>query len=396
VESEAAFGERTICASGAAVDESAALATRRAFELALTRFERERPDVGILFVSPKLSLAEAMGEARTLLPETDFLGCSTAGEMTERGLTEGGVAVLLIRWGEASHLIKLTPRTDDALGKVAEQLQEPLLDKALGIGKRAACIVLGDGLSPMLEQVVTQLRRAPNHLIVGGGAADGRDFKHTHVAVNELSAEGGMACLQVMTKHAWGVGIAHGVHPVTPRMTVTKTNGNVVETIDGRLARDVYRDYATRLDLEFDPDDAAQFLVENELGVLLFEDLVRIRAGLRLLPNGALFCAGEVPEGSTVCIVRGGREDILAAATSAAEAARKGLDGVRAAGVMVFSCVCRGMVLGDQYAEEIEAVKRVFPDTPVAGFSSYGEVACTSERLDGYHNNTIVVAAIPE
>jgi hypothetical protein len=179
-------------------------------------------------------------------------------------------------------------------------------------------------------------------------------------------------------------------------MTVTKTSGNVVETIDGKLARDVYRSYAKDQDLGLDPDNAAQFLVENELGVLLFEDLVRIRAGLRLMPNGALFCAGEVPEGSTVCIVRGEREDILSAATSAAKSARKGLGGVRAAGVLVFSCVCRSMVLGAQYAEEIEAIKQVFPDTPIAGFSSYGEVACTSERLDGYHNNTIVVAAIPE
>jgi len=372
------------------------LATRRAFVLALARFEHATPDLGLLFVSPDLSLADAMGEARTLLPNTDFIGCSTAGEITERGLTDGGVAILLISWGEASHLIKLTPRTDEALGQVAEQLQAPLLDKALGIGKRAACVVLGDGLSPMLEQVVAQLRRGPNHLIVGGGAADGRNFRHTQVAVNELSAEGGMACLQVMTKNAWGVGVAHGVRPVTPRMTVTKTSGNVVESIDGRSALEVYESYAAKLGLEFDRNDATQFLVENELGVLLFEDLVRVRAGLRILPNGALFCAGEVPEGSTCCIVRGERDEVLAAATTAAEMALKRLGGVRAAGVLVFSCVCRSMVLGEQYAAEIEAIKKVFPDTPIAGFSSYGEVACTSDRLDGYHNDTIVVAAIPE
>jgi len=37
----------------------------------------------------------------------------------------------------------------------------------------------------------------------------------------------------------------------------------------------------------------------------------------------------------------------------------------------------------------------VFPDVPLAGFVTYGEIARFSGRLDGWHNATVVVAAIP-
>jgi hypothetical protein len=129
---------------------------------------------------------------------------------------------------------------------------------------------------------------------------------------------------------------------------------------------------------------------------LLFDGIVRVRAPIRLEQDGALFLAGAVPEGSLVCVVRGSHEEIIAAARAAAEEARDALAGGQAAGILVFSCVCRGMVLGDRYGEEIAAIRSVFPDVPMAGFSSYGEVARTRSRLAGYHNDTIVVVAIPE
>jgi hypothetical protein len=71
------------------------------------------------------------------------------------------------------------------------------------------------------------------------------------------------------------------------------------------------------------------------------------------------------------------------------------LKGGRAAGVLLFDCVCRGMILKDQFQKEIDAVRAVFPDVPIAGFLTYGEIARFKGRLDGWHNTTTVVAAIP-
>ena len=63
--------------------------------------------------------------------------------------------------------------------------------------------------------------------------------------------------------------------------------------------------------------------------------------------------------------------------------------------MLVFDCICRRMRLGKRFPEEVEAIRRVFPDVSLAGFVTSGEVARLSGRLDGWHNATAVVLAIP-
>jgi small ligand-binding sensory domain FIST len=47
------------------------------------------------------------------------------------------------------------------------------------------------------------------------------------------------------------------------------------------------------------------------------------------------------------------------------------------------------------FSREIEAVRAAFPGVPVAGFLTYGEIARFKGHMDGWHNTTAVVAAIP-
>jgi hypothetical protein len=87
---------------------------------------------------------------------------------------------------------------------------------------------------------------------------------------------------------------------------------------------------------------------------------------------------------------------MIAAAKAAANEARSRLaPESNVAGVLVFDCVCRGMILKEAFAEEVEAVRSVFGDVPLAGFLTYGEIARRPGTLEGWHNATAVVAAIP-
>ena len=83
------------------------------------------------------------------------------------------------------------------------------------------------------------------------------------------------------------------------------------------------------------------------------------------------------------------------ACRQAAESAREALGGAKPAAVIVFDCVCRGAILGDSFDQEIAALRGVFPDVPITGFLTYGEIARTGGRLDGWHNTTCVVVALP-
>jgi methyl-accepting chemotaxis protein len=96
-----------------------------------------------------------------------------------------------------------------------------------------------------------------------------------------------------------------------------------------------------------------------------------------------------------VSILDGKREDLVSAAKRAAEEARQHLNGGACAGLLVFDCICRGTILGKEFDREIDAVRSVFPNVPVAGFLTYGEIARYKGRLDGWHNTTAVVVALP-
>ncbi len=338
-------------------------------------------------------MSAAFEAARAVLPSTDFIGCSTAGEITEQGVMHGGVCVMLLG-GIGGHKVTLAAPNGSDVAALTDKLG--LRNSTDPRGRAVNFLLLGDGLSPLLEKIVALAIGTSGAHIVGAGAGDERDFEKTVIGVNQRVFAQAIASARIVTDRPFAIGLAHGVKPASRRMTVTRAEGHVVFEIDGRPAVDVYRDYARERGVDFDATNQPQFLVENEIGVLLFEDLVRVRAPLAVVSETALRFSGEVPEGSSVCIVRGEHDEILAAATQAAEEARSRLGVTRPAGVLVFSCVCRNLVLGERYPDEIAAVRSVFPDVPIAGFVSYGEVAHTTKRLDGYHNNTIVVVAIPE
>ena len=170
----------------------------------------------------------------------------------------------------------------------------------------------------------------------------------------------------------------------------------VASEIDGQPAFAVYEKHAAERGTKLTRENAGKYLIANELGVCFFDKISRARAPLSVGADGSLTCSGDIPRGSMVSILDGEVGPMVAAAKSAAEKARKQLGYRKAAGVLLFDCVCRGMILKDQFDREVEAVRSVFRGAPIAGFLTYGEIAKSSDLLDGWHNATAVVVAIPE
>jgi len=123
--------------------------------------------------------------------------------------------------------------------------------------------------------------------------------------------------------------------------------------------------------------------------------VTRVRAPLSVGADGSLTCAAAIPEGAMISILEGDPDCMIEAAASAAEEAKKHMGSTKAAGVLLFDCVCRGMILKDAFEREVAAVRATFGDAPIAGFLTYGEIARYRGRLDGWHNATAVVVAIP-
>jgi methyl-accepting chemotaxis protein len=358
------------------------------------------PTFGFLFTSPRHNFEAALATARRGTG-LDIIGCTTAGELTEGGLLHGGVAVMLVA-SDATTSMRYTHGLRTGPSRAASELLHDLPQvkkKASARDQRhLTTVLLTDGLAGTGERLVSDLhegRIQARSQIVGGAAGDEGKFATTLVGAGEKFGSDAASALHVFSAAPWGVGVDHGLRPTTKPMRVTKAHENVVMEINGEPAFTLYERHAAARGVTLKRESAGPFLIENELGIHFFDKVSRARAPLSVGPDGSLTCAGEIPKGAMVSILDGDPESMIRAARSAAAKARACLEGP-AAGVLLFDCVCRGMILKDRFSEEIEAVRSIFPGVPIAGFLTYGEIARSHNELDGWHNTTAVVVAIAQ
>lgn len=391
---------RTTTGTGSSTKAASKAAGIEAGARAMRQLAGESPAYGLLFATPDVDLGEALAGARSE-SGAEMAGCTTAGEITERGLAHQSVVVMLVASDVTVHSnyaegLRANPR------KLASELWSGVSD----IKKAAAAreqrhlttILFTDGLAATGEKLVHELyeqRVQSGTQVVGGAAGDEGRFTATSVGAAERVGSDAAAALHVFGSTPWGLGVDHGLRPTTKPMRVTKADGNVVQEIEGQPAFAVYEKHATERGVRLTEGNRGSYLIANELGVHIFERISRARAPLSVGADGSLVCAGDIPRGSMVSILDGDPTSMVTAARAAAEQARAQLGKRHAAGVLLFDCVCRGMILKKEFDREVDAVRSVFRDVPIAGFLTYGEIARSNEKLDGWHNATAVVVAIP-
>lgn len=377
------------------------LATRQAFEAARAKLTGA-PVLVLVFAGPDRELSLVEGELLELAPGAVVLGCHTAGEFTEGGLAHGSVALMLV----ASDELLIGGATAsgmraDPLG-VAHRLASSWSDLSSRAATRglgaSTSVLLVDGLAGSGDRVVKEYQGATRvfQQIVGGAAGDEGRFHTTGVLGPGGVTTDGAAVAQVFSRHPWGAGAGHGLSPASKRMKVTKARGSTLMEIDGRPAFEAYVAHARSKGVTLDDENRGRYLIGNEIGVFFLDTLHHARAPVGVEPDGSLRLVADISEGASICILDGAPDAMVAACREASQQAKTSLKGQACAGVLVFDCVCRGMILGPLgFEREIDAVRQVFPGVPVLGFLTYGEIARFGGRLDGWHNTTSVVAALP-
>lgn len=375
-------------------------ATKAAFDAARRRIN-ETPIWVLVFAGPDHDLAVIFDELKRLAPAAIVTGCHTAGEFTELGLQHGGVALMALSSDEmvVSGVTAEGARTNPtAMARAMASSWSTLQSKASAKGLGASVsVLLVDGLAGSGDRVVREYQAATRslHQIVGGAAGDEGRFKTTGVGGSNGVTHDGATSAQFFVRQSWGAGAGHGLAPASKRMTVTRATGSTLNEIDGKPAYEAWVEHAKTKGVTLTDENRGRFLIGNEIGVYFLDSLHHARAPVGVEPDGSLRLVADITEGASICILDGEPDAMVAACGHAAEQAKKNLGGKAAAGVLVFDCVCRGMILGRGFDREIEAVRAVFPNVPIIGFLTYGEIARFGGRIDGWHNTTSVVAAIP-
>lgn len=357
-------------------------------------------------IKPQLILAfgeaqwlQALDHQRGLCGEAHWLGCSTAGEISSRGVSDDTCTVTAVRFDHSNVQAAHTRLTGMEDSFAAGQRLAQALPRA---GLRCV-IVIGQGVNINGSALIAGLTEvlAPRVLVTGGLAGDGANFKQTWV-LHDGGVDGDhVACVGL---YGTQLQVSHGSYggwlPFGPERKVTRCASNVLFELDGEPALDVYRRYL---------GEHAKDLPSSGL-LFPFLMLGRDHSELGLIrtilavddATGSLTLAGDIEPDGYLRLMHAGTDALVEGAEVAATAACEDLpENTNPMGqtlALLVSCVGRKLVMGGRVEEEVEAVADVLGKTSVlTGFYSYGEISPLSgEVACKLHNQTMTITRLSE
>lgn len=384
-------------------------------ELTESMADGYKPTLAFVFLSVKQD-REAVAR---LLDEKgiQIFGATTAGEFIDGEVEGGSIVALLLDMSTAYFKVEFLETSQDTALEDA---------KKLGItGKetfaRPAFIIANSGVSsdgePIVEGILQGFGKSPTSkndevTVFGGKAGDDLALESTFVFTNGKNNDCALVALIVDEDKVDVKGIATcGWNAIGTTKTVTKSEGNVVYTIDDKPALDMLMNF---LGVEIKEDgnkEVVTFLsswyyplqVERENS-----DPVIRTAMFANRENRSLICSGRVPQGSKIKFSMPPDFDSIDKVVAECKSIKENVQ-PEADALIMFSCVSRHLSFGMVIKEEIEQVQKIW-DAPMAGFFTYGEYgkSLSAARLpDGqgqggingkyeYHNNACCLVTLKE
>ena len=367
-----------------------------------------KPTLAIVFISVKQdreNLSKLLDKKGIQL-----FGASTAGEFIDGEMEEGSIVMLLLDLNPAYFKIQFL-----------ETSQENAFEDAIQLGisgkesfNNPAFIIVNSGVSldgePIVEGIIHSFSNSPSSAnkevtVFGGKAGDDLALASTFVFTNGKSSDCAIVALIIDEDKIDVKGIATcGWQAIGTTKTVTRSEGNIVYTIDDKPALDTLMNY---LGIEIKQEgnkDIVTFLSSWYYPLQVERENVDPVIRTAMFANKedrSLICSGKVPQGSKIRFSLppdfDSIEKVVADCKSIKDNGQQ-----QAEALIMFSCVSRYLSFGIVMKEEIEQVQKIW-DAPMAGFFSYGEYgkslsageAGKTAKYD-YHNNTCCLVVLNE
>lgn len=360
-----------------------------------------KPTLAIVFLS-----VEQDREALTKLLDgkgIQIFGATTAGEFIDSDIEAGSIAIMLLdinpdyfrlEFLEINHQTALEDAKKlGAIGRAT--FNNPALIIATG-----GVFIDGEQIIEGIIQGFGKLASSAKEevTVFGGMAGDDLIAEKPLVFTNGKSKDNALIALIVDEDKIDVRGIATcGWEAIGTTKTVTKSEGNIVYTIDDKPALDMLMKY---LGVEVKLDESKEIVpflnswyyplqLERENG-----DTVIRATRFAHRVDRSLICTGSVPQGAKIKFSLPPEFDSIETVVSEC-ADIKDNEQQKADALIMFSCVSRHLSFGDLIKEEIEQVQNIW-DAPMAGFFTYGEYGKSKIGHNEFHNNACCVVALKE
>lgn len=366
----------------------------------LGQLEGRTPQAGLLFCGTEYQHREILRRITEQFPGIHLIGCTTDGEMSScGGFTEDAVTLTLF----------CSDRIEIGAGYGVNAGREPKAAAAEAIamarrameGAPALAIVLPDGLTASAFEVLEGFSEmlGKDTPIVGGMSADkvigAKDTYSTYQFFGDQVLTDAVPVLLFGGPLIYSLGVESGWTPIGEKMTVTKADRNVLHTLNGRPAFELYVHYLGDVMKENMAGIGTYPLAVYESGIERFY----LRVAKAADPEtGAITFLGEIPEGAEVQITQAIRDEVMHGVSQSVGKALQGYPGDAPGIAMTFSCTGRKIALGTKTGEEIERVRSgLRRDIPMIGFYTFGEIGpVASHTRARYHNTTFVTLLLGE
>lgn len=273
-----------------------------------------------------------------------------------------------------------------------QSLQEPAFQS---LSPNSTLMFFADGLAKNVERLVEVVYEVFGALprTIGGGAGC-LDFIQQPCVITPqglLSDTALLAYSDVVNFPAF----RHGWDIFDGPFLVTEAHENTLRSINFSPAFEFYKQRIEALSDHFFNEENFFDVAKNfPLGIASVDGDILVRDPLKHIGDD-MICVGELPQNSTVYILKGVATGLIAASGAAAQDAR--IDCGAASDVkisaLIFDCISRYLFLGDSYPLALEKVRAALGEgADVFGVLSLGEIANSSRGPVELLNKTTLIS----
>jgi hypothetical protein len=357
------------------------------------------PTIAVVFISIKqdrLAFCEILHKKGI-----DIIGATSSGEFINGHQSEGEAAIMLFDINKNDYCILFEDIGERTLNDAATNMAKNALQKF----NKPAFILCSTLISPSGkridgESLIRSIEKTvgPHVNLFGGMAGDDITFTGTYVFTHDHSTDHGMASLILNEEkiNLYGMALS-GWKPMGISRTITKSEGNLIYTIDDQPALETYLRFLGKE--KTSDDDQVKFF--DSIGIHYPFQIERDnREPMMCTPigynqeKGALICESNVAQGSKFRFSTPPDFDIIETVVNKATELKKKID-AQADALLIFSCAGRLSTLGPMAYDENEGLAAVW-NAPMAGFYTYGEFGRALNGKHEFHSTTNSWVALKE